>query len=293
MMLVAIAATAMSLRLQIDINRTQLIKDTGLMMRLAQNPTLSSIVLLKDNLIKVTKKNEHVDNMPYTFPKMHEEGYTINAQIFDEQAKFNLNNLTEKKNILPFAHLLQVTNPGMDRKTAQFMSYAVHEWVSPLNLNKGKTELDTFYETKHYSPSHRKMVSVSEFRLIKGVTQSIYNNTLPFITALPKETPININTASLPVLQTLGVGLSETQAKKIIQKRGKKGFPTSYAFEANQKMKNLNIDPKSITVLSQYYLTVSTLKKKTAHLTLYTLIERTKNKHTIDVQINRQAINTL
>lgn len=295
MVLVAIAATAMSLRLQIDINRTQSIKDMHAMKRLANKSVLSSMILLQNNLTTLSKTQEKIDKTPYHFKKQYTSGIKIDAHLNDEQGKFNLNNLRDKKYIKPFARLLQIINPQLKLKESIDISYAVSDWVSPLNLNKGTTGFDTYYAQHQYTQSHLPMVTPTEFRLIKGITATIYRKTIPYLTTLPKTTPININQASLSVLQTVGVGLSEKQAKTIMEARGKKGFMSTKAFLQHEKIQalHLKLNAKDYTITSQYFMSIVTATHGNDQLTLYTLIERRKNKKKSDTHILKQTINTV
>jgi general secretion pathway protein K len=295
MILVAIAATAMSLRLQIDISRTQLIKTTAYMARIARQETLLSLILLDNNIKALTNDKQNIDNPSYQFTEHQNEAFNVKQKLVDQQGLFNLNNLRNKHNIKPFSRLLQLLNPKLNTKTSLTISLAVNEWITRLNLSKGMTQLDTYYAAKHYTQSHAPMKSVSEFRLIKGVTQKIYNQTLPFITALPKPTPINLNSATLPLLQTLGAGLSKKQAEIIIKKRGDEGFSSIKAFQNSPEIKALGISPRSkdMTLTSSYFLSTVEVLNQPEHLVLFTLIERQKRKKKLDTHIIQQTINTL
>lgn len=295
MVLVAIAATAMSLRLQIDINRTQSIKDMGTMKRLAQKQVLTAMLILQNNLDLLGKQKEKIDNTPYHFNSKNESGFKMKSLLDDEQAKFNLNNLRDKKYIKPFARLLQIVNPQIKLKEAIMISYAVNDWVSPLDMNKGKTPFDGYYVQHHYMQSHLPMVTPTELRLVKGITPMIYEKTLPYLTALPTKTPVNLNRASLPVLQTIGVGLSEKQAKTIVEARGKKGFLSKKAFLQNEKVQalHLKLKGKDYTLTSRYFISTVEVRHEEEILTLFTLIDRQRNKRRSHTHILRQTINTI
>ncbi len=60
-------------------------------------------------------------------------------------------------------------------------------------------------------------VHVSELRLVKGVSADVYARLAPYVCALPRGTPINVNTASVPVLMTLSDTTTEQTAKTIRQ----------------------------------------------------------------------------
>jgi len=66
------------------------------------------------------------------------------------------------------------------------------------------------------------MQDLSEWRLVAGIHESFYQAMLPYVTVLPEITPINLNTASVPVLMSLGLGLTPKEAKKLVAMRNKK-----------------------------------------------------------------------
>ncbi|MGI9286223.1 MAG: general secretion pathway protein GspK, partial [Pseudomonadales bacterium] len=55
-----------------------------------------------------------------------------------------------------------------------------------------------------YRAGNRPMLSASELRLVKGMTPELYQALLPHIVALPPGTAININTATVNVLRSMG-----------------------------------------------------------------------------------------
>jgi len=71
-------------------------------------------------------------------------------------------------------------------------------------LPAGAEDLDYENLDLPYRTAKKILVSVSELRLVRGVSQVIWEKLRPYITALPAVgTKININTASAPVLKSL------------------------------------------------------------------------------------------
>ena len=82
------------------------------------------------------------------------------------------------------------------------------------------------------------MMSISELRLVKGVTPEIYASLAPYLTALPKATPINVNSASPEILQAFSPTLSATSAKVIADTARKTPFPSIDKFQSFELVKN-------------------------------------------------------
>ena len=66
-----------------------------------------------------------------------------------------------------------------------------------------------------YRPRNGLFVHVSELRLVRGVSADVYARLAPHVCALPPGSTINVNTASAPVLRSLGDSLTQAAAEKL------------------------------------------------------------------------------
>jgi len=74
------------------------------------------------------------------------------------------------------------------------------------------------------------MANISELRLIAGINAKLYQQMQPYVIALPQITTININTATAPVL--ISLGFNAQQAAQIISARTEtRGFENMQAFQ--------------------------------------------------------------
>ena len=144
--------------------------------------------------------------------------------IEDAQGRVNLNQLaarTEKyKPSEPFEkrytaqekrfiRLLQtVPNNVVGSTEAEEVIQAVIDWIDRDSdvTGPGGAEND-FYLSKEqaYRAANQPFVTVSELRLVKGITDEIYEHIAPLLSALPDNVGININTASATVLRALNI----------------------------------------------------------------------------------------
>lgn len=145
------------------------------------------------------------------FP-MSFEGGDIGGQLFDMQARFNLNNLIE-----PDAEKQAQWRGVLERMLRQ--QNRPTDWVAPLidwldadnNPIAGGAESDTYLlRTPPYRAANSRMVVLEEARLLEGMDAEQFALVAPWLSVLPKITPININTAEPAVLQGLAEFMDAT-----------------------------------------------------------------------------------
>ncbi len=185
------------------------------------------------------------------------EGGRITAQLTDLQSRFNLNDLpgNHAKARERFVKLIK----GLELEgevDAETLLFSIIEWMDSDNQSQtgGAEELYYLGLEKPYRTGNQLLRSVSELRLIKGMTQEVVDGLLPYVAALPEGTPLNINTADVEVLTTYS---EVDNVSAMIEGRGEEGYKTvDDAFkegnkqEGNKQVKN----KKGFTVVSEYFL---------------------------------------
>ena len=210
------------------------------------------------------------------------------------QARFNLNNLQDKKFHPLFYKLLEDAGSKMNATQAKLLVEAIYYWISPYQPERGHDDYLNFYLQQHptYLPSYQPMNNISELRMVRGVTPTIFQTLLPNVTVLPEITPININTAPKLLLKSLGNGLTDSQIDELLQTRGKKGFKNIQAI--SELLQKLGIPYEQITIESTYFLSIATTTSEDLTLTTYTLIKRSKEKNGhISMGIVSESLNTI
>jgi general secretion pathway protein K len=286
--LVAIAATAMSIRLQQDIQRSRLTLT-------ADRLYIASTEVIFWAMGVLSQPPENAPVLTHLeYPEAHQHDYpdvTISGQLDDLQGHFNLNQLSQipgpkadeqqRQAQLLFYRLMKniLDTPESRAESSAIGSIvqATTRWVSELDLGRGQDELDNYYLKQHppYSASHQLMQSMSEFRLVRGVTAPIYQALSPYLTALPPPTAINLNTAPLPVLMALGDGLDASDANMIIQARGQTGLTSLQPL--TELITKAHIPEQQITLESEYFLCVSSARSHDQQLMHYTILHRGKD----------------
>lgn len=298
MTLVAIAATAMSTRLQLDIyrTRTSLNSDTLYLASTAVTGwAMDKLSASHPPLIaqdKTGKLLEFPQKLQHIYP-----GVTIQGGLFDCQAKFNINNLLDKKSQLTFYNLIEhAAEKISDSQRKQIFDATTH-WIGSYQPDRGQDNYLAFYmkQTPPYYPSYQPMQNISEFRLIYGVSATLYQALLPNITALPEPTAININTAPSAVLMALGSGLNEHQVNELLQARKEEDGDGGNTDEnkISTLLKLFEIPSEQVTNESNYFLSMATTSSGDSHLTVYTLIKRTKNRRgEVALSVVNESLNT-
>jgi general secretion pathway protein K len=182
--------------------------------------------LQQDQNLDVQKKNR-VDSLdePWamSIPAVPVERGTVVARIGDAQAKFNLNNIGLRKNPDDRAFLEKLFNRlGIPVSLVN----ALKDWVDKddeVTLPGGAEDLDYLNLAVPRRAANQALVDVDELNTIKGFNSDYVARLKPYVTALPRATAVNINTASEDVL-ALVFDISIEEARQLVALRGEKPF---------------------------------------------------------------------
>lgn len=285
--LVAIIATSMSSRLQVDIYRTHLVKSSDKLLLASQAGMFWAMDRLSDTQqsLQALDESGKVLDFPKKLASIY-PGVQTSGSIYDLQARFNLNNVTDKTFLPMYLGLLEQTVKDKDRQFYMQLIDATANWVQgPSKLNMGHDEWFDQYTKQRpvYFPAYQPMQHPSELRSVIGVTAAIYQSLKPYITALPGITPININTAPMPLLRSLGDGISEHDANEIIVLRKEKEL--QQPSDLGPLGEKLNIPPTQITFKSDYFLVVINNRLADRDSTHYALLKREGKQNKIRVVV--------
>lgn len=279
--LVAIAAVAMVERLRIDLRRTELLLNNTQGNLYTEGSVAWAMEQLNNNW-KQKKTNKIIDPTPIKSPIQQDENAVIYSIIYDQEGLFNINNLSNIDYQDNFIKLIITVHPDTNLETARNIVTAIRDWIAPAT----NTALEDYYSKQNppYRAPHRAMVSVSELSLVKGITTELYTALLPYISALPEITKININNAPAPVLMSLSSTMSLESAHAIEVYRKQTPYPTIEVFLQFDVVKNNPIPESKISVNSSYFLVKTSVKVEKQETILYTVLHRIlKNSQPIEV----------
>lgn len=210
------------------------------------------------------------------------EGGALKGRIIDLQGRFNLNNLAlanPAQAIAQFQRLIeQVT--GTDALTAQTIADSTRDWVDPdINPTRPAGAEDGYYlgRSPGYRTGNTLMVSSSELRLVKGVTPAIFARLAPYICTLPEATPINVNTAPAPILQTLAPNLPASTGKSLVQARSAKPWKSVPAFLQESALASQQLNSNQLSVTTHYFRIQGVITVDRAQLRFYSVLQRAGN----------------
>lgn len=203
------------------------------------------------------------------------DGGSLSGQMEDLQGKFNLNDMISDGGQPVQAYIDQFRRLRALLGINQPIENAIVDWMDP-DLEPrfpGGAEDSTYLgQTPAYRAANQPMADVSELRMVAGVTPQMYQALLPYVTALPQRTPINVNTASVPVLMSLADGISQDQASQWVQQRQSQPFHTAQEFTSKLTGKSqLQIQ---VGVASQWFALHTRVNIGSLSVSMYSLLAR-------------------
>lgn len=274
--LATIAAVAMVSRQQMDIRRTSnLLEQEQAMLYLYGIEGWVAHLLQRD------KSDSDIDtlneNWAMVLPPIPVDGGQLTGKIDDLQGRFNLNNLVNNEGpvelqLVRFKRLLQVLELEPD------LAMAVVDWLDEdADIRFPGGAEDGYYMglEKPYRTGNGPMGSVSELRLVAGFDDEVYKIIEPYVTALPESaTPLNVNTASAPVLRALADGITEGDAEALIELRDEEGFDTIDSFKTQETLAGREIIVDGLAVETNYFLVSSLIEIGRVKMSAYSMIQR-------------------
>lgn len=282
-LLIVTIATAVSIaistKLQLDIRRTaNMITQDQADFYLYAAERWSQRILAED--VKDNNTDSLKDNWAVKIPPLPVDGGSIQGEITDLHACININAIYNSKGVSQldlnrFKTLLNTLEIETD------MSQALIDWLDPdadtTNPDGGE---DGYYLNleKPYRTANQHLKSISELRLIKGFEDAkILDRLLPYVCAFDSgevDIPLNVNTASAEVLQSISPDLDETIAKKALLRRETDPFKDINDFTQYTGIGQLNSSQSKLSVTSQFFQLRSQAIIGNANKVMYSVIYR-------------------
>ena len=283
MALVSIVAWDLAAHQHIDIRRTANLLDYDQALLYTQGMEAWAAQILVRDAAQGSSVDYLGEDWSMRLPPLPVDGGVLTGELVDQQGLYNLNNLLNKGTIDPaeevrFRRLLAVLALPTE------LADALADWLDldqERRFPGGAEDQDYLLATPPYRAANAPLRSVSELRLIKGFTAENYRRIAPFVTALPERTPINVNTAPLPVLLALAQGLRLNDAEALVEGRGGQGYRDVQSFAQQPAMVNHVADLSlgtGISVGSHWFLAHG--RATIGHLSVefYSLLFRSPNQ---------------
>ncbi len=180
------------------------------------------------------------------------DGVAANPEASDSTAPARSATGTSAENIAEqrLRLLLQVLD--VDAEPVQ----AILDWVD----SDGETrypngaEDDYYMELEPgYRAANRNFASRRELLLVRGITPEIYQKLAPYIVVLPEATKINVNTAPIEILMSIGPGIDRSTAQMLVDSRRVQPFQSVRAFLGHPIMLGRPIRSRDLSVASEFF----------------------------------------
>jgi general secretion pathway protein K len=284
--LAAIAATAILSRQQIDIRRTATVLDSAQAYLYAQGAEEWARQILRRD--SQQSRHDHLGEIwALRLPPTPVEGGQLYGQLEDLQSRFNLNNLRDGEGLAVVTEVAVFTRLLALLDAPRSLSGALGDWLDQDDNADLDGAEDSYYlrQQPMYRSANQPLAMVTEMRALMGMNAEIYEKLLPYVTALPQRTPINLNTTSAPVLAAL-LNISLLQAENLIADRPPKGYETVQDFLTELGMDETalaeaGIDLSLLDVQSQYFLLHAVADIGVISIRLSSLLARRGDKTTV------------
>jgi general secretion pathway protein K len=177
------------------------------------------------------------------------------GHIDDQQGAFNLNNLVSNGVANP-AHVIQYRRLLQILDLPETLADALLDWIDADGepQPQGGAE-DSAYQAlpTPYLAANRPLTDVAELAQVLGYGDAVRARLRPFITALPRPTALNVNTASPEVLAAVVSGLDLDDARALVALRERAYFRNQTEFLA-QLPAGAVAQGNDVSTASQYFL---------------------------------------
>jgi general secretion pathway protein K len=186
----------------------------------------------------------------------------LSGSITDAQARYNLANLVDANGKTVVAELQALERlcqtVGVSNDVAARIATGLRDARAPSGQGGGSAPL---------SPR-----SVAQLTWL-GIDASTIALIEPYVTLLPRATPLNVNTASREVLSSVIKGLDLATAERLVQMRQRDPFKTLGAVEA-QVPSLAPLNPQQLAVTSSFFEVRGRLRLEDRMLEQRSLVER-------------------
>ena len=276
--LTASVAAGLSWDNALDVRRTMvmLYRDQAIQVAVGSEGWVRSI--LRDDALQT--QTDHLDEIWATdIPPLPIDSEAVQGTIFgkleDLQGRFNVNNLIGTNGKLDPAYFDQYERLLAALELDPALAGATVDWLDPdQNETIPDGAEDPIYTgyTPAYRTADRRISNITELAAVSGMDQVSFEILLPHVTALPEQTAINVNTATLQVLQSLGPNIDVSTAEGLIQVREGGGFADidgTFAPLADPALHN------AFSETSEFFQLKAVVQIDTVRVSLFTVLHRT------------------
>ncbi|MDW3094762.1 MAG: type II secretion system minor pseudopilin GspK [Gammaproteobacteria bacterium] len=279
--LAVIAATSISANHQLSIRRAEnVVFGSQVWSYLHGGETWAKVILARDLDDKNSYDHES-EAWATELPALPLPGGYISGKIQDEQGKININNLLAGADPDPLTRI-RLESLFSLLELDPTLIQAVIDWIDPdVNAIPPNGAEDDYYTglESPYLTANRPMQHISEIRLVKGFDQEIYDKVKPFLTALPSNTAVNVNTAKAEVIASAIPNIGIALANNLIEERDEEAFKSVQEFVSNPLLQGTSVNLQALSVGSSYFSLNSQVKVGNSFINNTSILNRINNSN--------------
>lgn len=263
MLLVTLVAAQAIGALSVRIEATQGYRDQAQARALARSAIDWARNVLADDAMRTSNDNLMEPWALRVPPTRLSDDTLISGEIIEQSGLFNVNNLIFEGRVNPlagqqFARLLGLA--GLAADEAGVLTGRLQAWLraahASADLGAGR------------------VLDVYELRAVPGFTPELLAVLSSWVTALPGQTRVNVNTAPAAVLYAMVEGLSLDGAQQLVTRRGKASFESVSGFIGHLPAGAELRLPQQFDVTSRYFIVNGRASHGVAVATMAALLDR-------------------
>jgi general secretion pathway protein K len=181
------------------------------------------------------------------------ENGEVEGRIVDAQAMLNVNDLAsaqhgalERRRFIRLFAALGIPDTTLA---------SVVDWVDADDVPQHGGAEDAWYaaEADASLAANGPATRIEELALVRGMTAPALARIAPFVTSLPPDTPVNVNTAPAEVLAALLDGIDSGALAALVASRGEHPFASPDDFRGRLPSGVSVIDPALVSVSTGYF----------------------------------------
>lgn len=208
-------------------------------------------------------------------PGLPIDGGEIFGSIEDLQGRFNLNNLIDRQGDIDPLAVEQMQRLLIALQLDPRFAAITADWLdADQDASFPDGAEDAIYTglTPPYRAANQLLSNASELAAIDGIDKESLDALLPHVTALPRRTEVNVNTATAAVLQSLDANISAADVEGLMAARADAGFA-----DVERAFATLVEDPAIRNKLEQsssFFQLKLVVRIDTVRITYYSILER-------------------
>lgn len=193
------------------------------------------------------------DNWAIDLPLIPVENGYLSARLSDAQAGWNINNLFEDEGVSELS-LQRLQRLLRSQDVPESLLEAALDWIDTDADPTGFAGAEDDFYTRlqpAYLAANQPLLSLSEMRLWRGMSDVYYRRLAPLLTALPRGAWLNLNTAQAPAL--LALNLPDATLQTLDEERQREPFASVADFTTRMGLEESQLPTQGLGVNSQYF----------------------------------------